>query len=313
VAEREKSPAGAQFVKPKALGEVEQGVRKRFSETINDTGKVLTAVAGIGIFFFATGYFVEWQRMTRGGLPPEQVLPLIPKEQIAAAGVRELAISILLGGAIVVLLVFGLVGLAKATRGRKSRPARWVNRLLREREVGIPSVVIGVVVLLLVPFDWRGVLVAVTVTGLIYYGLTLVQCFLAEGANEIFPIWRLILAIAVAAVILSGVRQHEFPEPRPMAIVVPREGEKFTATYVASTSDAMLFRLRRQGRPTELIVLHGDDLKTVRMIKSIYVFPFDRSLLDRIVDPVFPDFRLSCIPPECRWQEATRIGPSSLF
>lgn len=307
-------PAGAQFVKPEALGEVEQGVRKRLFETFkNDIGKVLTAIAGLGIFFFATGYFVEWQRMMRGGLPPEQVLPLIPREQVAAAGVRELAISILLGGAILALLVFGLVGLAKATKGRKSRPAQWLNRLLLKREVGAPSVVIGMLVLLLVPFDWIGLLVAATVTGLVYYGLALFQRFLADEANEVFPIWRLILAIAITAAILSGVRQHEFPEPRPMAIVVPREGEMFRATYVASTPDEMFFRLQRKGNPTELIVLHSDDLKSVRLIKSIYVFPFEQSLLDRIVDPVFPDFRLSCIPPECRWQESTRIGPSSLF
>lgn len=305
--------AGPQFAKAKALGEVEQGAKKRFSETINDTGKILAAIAGLGIFFFAAGYFVEWQRMTGGGLPPEQVLPLIPKEQIAAAGVKELAISILLGGAILILLVFGIAGLAKATKGRKGRVAQRLNRLLREREVGVLSGAAGLLVLLTVPFDAIGVLAAVTVTGLLYYGLTLVHRFLADEANEVLPIWRLIAATAIAAVILSGVRQHEFPEPRPMAIVVPREGETFKATYVASTADEMLFRLRRKGRPTELIVLHSDDLETVRLIKSIYVFPFAQSLLDRIVDPVFPDFRLSCIPPECRWQESTRIGPSSLF
>ncbi|HXR32033.1 MAG TPA: hypothetical protein VN752_12955 [Solirubrobacterales bacterium] len=308
----EKEAAESQFVKPEALGEVQQGVSKRVSETVNDVGKIVAAIAGIGIFFVATGYFVEWQKMTRGGLPPEQVLPLIPREQIAAAGVRELAISILLGGAILALLVFGLVALAKATEGGKSRPAKRVNRLLKN-EVGVPTVLIGIFVLLIVPLDGGGLLVAVAVTGLLYYGLTLFHRFLADKGKTTFPVWRLVLATAVAAAILSGVRQHEFPEPRPMAIVVPREGEMFKATYVASTSDEMLFRLRRRGRPTELIVLHSDDLKSVRLIKSIYVFPFEQSLLDRIVDPVFADFRLSCIPPECRWQEGTRIGPSSLF
>jgi hypothetical protein len=312
VTEQAKS-AGPQFIKPKALGEVKQGVRKGFSGTINDTGTILAAIAGLGIFFFATGYFVEWQRMTRGGLPPEQVLPLIPKEQIAAAGVRELAISILLGGAILALLVLSLVALAKATERRSESPrAQRLNSLLK-REVGVPTALIGIVVLLLVPFDWAGLLVAATVTALLYYGLTLFHRFLADETNKIFPIWRLILAIAVAAVILSGVRQHEFPEPRPMAIVVPRNGPTFEATYIASTANEMLFRLRRHGRPTELIVLHTDDLKSVHLIKSSYVFPYERSLLDRILDPALPRFRLSCIPPECRWREGTRIGPSSFF
>jgi hypothetical protein len=306
-------PAEPQFAKPEALGEVKQGLRKGFSGTINDTGTILAAIAGLGIFFFAVGYFVEWQRMTRGGLPPEQVVPLIPKEQIAAAGVRELAISILLGGAILIVLVFGLVALEKATERRKANPlAQRLNKLL-ESEVGVPTVLIGIVVCLLVPLDWAGLLVAAAVTALVYYGLTLFHRFLADETNKIFPIWRLILAIALTAVVLSGVRQHEFPEPRPMAIVVPRHGEPFEATYVASTADEMLFRLRRHGRPTELIVLHSDDLESVHLIKSSYVFPYEHSLLDRIVDPVLPSFRLSCIPPECRWREGTRIGPSSFF
>ena len=306
-------PAGLRFAERKALGEVEQGARKRFSETINDTGRILATIAGLGIFFFATGYFVEWQRMMRGGLPPEQVLPLIPREQIAAAGVRELAISILLGGAILALLVFGLARLEKATKRREGRTAQRLHHLLLEREVGVLSGLVGLLVLLTVPFDPVGLLVAVTVTGLLYYGLTLVHRFLADEANEVLPIWRLIVAIGIAAAILSGVRQHEFPEPRPMAIAVLKSGKEFEATYVASTSDEVLFRLRRGGKPTELIVLHSDDLASVRLIKSTYVFPYEPSLLDWIADPVFPDFQLSCIPPECRWQEDTRIGPSSFF
>ena len=39
----------------------------------------------------------------------------------------------------------------------------------------------------------------------------------------------------------------------------------------------------------------------------------DPSLLDRIVDPLIPGFALRCIPPECRWNGETRIGPSSFL
>jgi hypothetical protein len=304
--------AGPVLAEPAALGKVGQGVSDRVSETIDNTGKALAAVAGLGVFFFATGYFVEWQRMKRGGLPPEQVLPLVPKAQIAAAGVRELAISILLGGAILALLGLGLVALARATKGRSGRLAQRLNSLL-ESEVAVPTALIGLVILLIVPFDKVGLLVAVAVTGMLYYGLRLVHRFLAADDGAKFPLWRLTLAVAIAAVVLSGARQHEFPEPRPKAIAWLKDGTTFEATYLASDSDKVLFRLRQPGRPTELIVVRSDELKSVRMMKSSYVFPVERSLLDRIADPVFPGFGLTCIPPECRWSEGTHIGPSSFF
>jgi hypothetical protein len=295
-----------------AVGKVGQGASDRVSETVGGAGTALAAVAGLGVFFFATGYFVEWQRMKRGGLPPEQVLPLVPKTQIAASGVRELAISILLGGLILALIGFGLVGLAKLTKGRSGRIAKQINGLLERRVVAVPTALIGLITVLLVPFDRVGVLAAVTVTGLLCFCLLSVSRFLAGDENAKFPLWRLTLAIALAAVVLSGARQHEFPEPRPKATVVFRDGTVFEATYIASDADKILLRLRQKG-VTELIVLHSDDLQSVQLTKSPYVFPRDPSLLDRVVDLAFPRFRLSCIPPECRWRENTAIGPSSFF
>jgi hypothetical protein len=304
--------AGPVLAGPEALSKVGQGVSDRVSETVDNTGKALAAVAGLGVFFFATGYFVEWQRLKRGGLPPEQVLPLLPKAQIAAAGVRELAISILLGGSILALLGFGLVALARATRDRTGRLARRLNSLL-EREVAVPTALIGGVTLLIVPFNKVGLLVAAIVTGLVYYGLRLVHRFLADGEEAKFPLWSLTLAVGVTAVVLSGARQHEFPEPRPMAIAVLKNGETLKATYIASDSEKVMFRLWHPGLPTELIVVRSEELKSVRLMKSSFVFRVDRSLLDGVVDTVFPGFGLTCIPPECRWRKGTRIGPSSFF
>ncbi len=306
-----KKPPAHVLTKPEAPGKIGQGVSARISETIGSTGRVLAAVAGLGVFFFATGYLVEWQRMKHGGLPPEQVIPLIPKEQIAAAGVRELTISIFLGGAILALFVLGLVGLARATENRKGWLARGINRLL-EKEVAM-IVAIGVFTLLLVPFGVLGVVVAIIVTGLFFYGLRLVRRFLAAGGEAKFPLWRLTLAVALAAVAMIAIRQHEFPEPRSKAIAVLTDGTEFKVAYVASDSDKILLRRQHKDRPTELIVVQRDDLESLRVIKSKYVFSLKPSLLDEIAGLVEPDFQLSCIPPECRWDESTRIGPSSLF
>jgi hypothetical protein len=304
--------AGPVLSEPEALGKVREGVSARVSKTVDNTGKAIAAAAGLGVFFIATGYFVEWQRTKRGGLPSEQVLPLIPKEQIAAAGVRELAISILFGGSILVLFGVGLVWLARVVVKKGWSLPEPLGRIPEIEVVGA-TFLIGVFTALVVPFDAVGLLVAATVTGLLGYGLHLVHSFLTSGNDARFPLWRLTLAAAIAAVVLSGARQHEFPQPRPVAIAVLTDGTKLKVAYVASDSDKVLLRRQRKDRPTELIVVRDEDLKSLRVIKSSYVFPLDRSLLDEIVGLVRPGFRLSCIPPECRWRESTQIGPSLFF
>ena len=311
MSEAEKA-SGRVLTHPEALGKVRRGVSARVSETVDNTGKAIAAVAGLGVFFFATGYFVEWQRMKRGGLPPEQVLPLVPKEQIAAAGVRELAISILLGGSILALFGIGLVGLAKLAEKKKWSAPKPLEKI-PEPEVVVSTLVIGIVTVLIVPCDPVGMFVAATMTAVLGYGLHLVHRFLDADDGSKFPLWRLAAAVAVAAVVLAGARQHEFPEPRPRAIARLKNGKVLKATYVASDSDKVLFRRHQANGSTALIVVHSDDLEKVWLIKSSYVFSLDRSLLDEIVGLVRPGFRLSCIPPECRWHEATRVGPSSFF
>jgi len=100
-----------------AVRKVGAGLRERLGETIDDAGKALVAFAGVGIFFFGAGYFVEWQKFKRGGLPPDEILPLISKAQVAAAGVRELVISIFFGALVLAVLGWGGVRIARwATR-----------------------------------------------------------------------------------------------------------------------------------------------------------------------------------------------------
>ena len=123
---------------------------------------------------------------------------------------RELSISILLGGAIIAVLVLGLVGLARLTENKKGRWSRKLNGFLEDKVIA-PTVVIGSITMLVVPFDVLGMIVAATVTGLLYYGLHLVSDFLDADKGAKFPLWRLTLAIAVAAVVLIGIRQHESP------------------------------------------------------------------------------------------------------
>jgi len=298
----------------RAAGEVGQGLRERVSASLDNTGKALSVAAGVGVFFYAAGYFVEWQRFKKGGLPSEQLLALLPRGQIAAAGVKELFISLVVGGALLALLGWGWVALVRATKKRRDTSpwADHLNRLL-SRELLFPTVVVGILTLLIVPFGKAGLIVAAILTLLFYYMLRLVNGFLhADGRHVKFPIWQFALAVGLAAIVLTGARQWEFPEPRPEAEVVLKDDTVLAGTYVAADGDKLL--IRRKGRPPQLMVLSRGEIDRLRFWRSSFSFPREPSLLDRALHGLFgTEINLSCIPPECRWDEETRLGPSSAF
>lgn len=324
-----------------AANRISHGFRNRVAESIDSTGKALAILAGFGAFFIAAGYFVEWQRFRKGGLPAEEVLPLIPKDQVAAAGVRELAISVLFVGITIAFFGFVLARVARWSQGRPGRLAQTLNRVL-SRDVAFPTFVVGVVTLLMVPLDGFGLLITAILTGLFYYGLLLVRRFLETGDNAKFPLWRLALAVGLAAVVLAGARQEDFQERRADILVCLTNGDEFEGDYLASDSGKILIRKRRiavglserrdrltcannrreenreekrrrQGIRPRLLVVPNDDVREIQVAKASALLPYERSLLDRAVSllPGIPELDFSCIPPECRWGGDTRIGPSS--
>lgn len=309
---RSNGPELPPLVKPDAARKVGAGVRERFVETVDNTGKALVALAGAGVFFFAAGYFVEWQKFKRGGLPPEEILPLISQARIAAAGVRELAVSIFFGALVLAVLGWGGVRIARwATRAPEG--ASWFRRLLARgfgQEGVALSLAFGVLTLLFVPLDWAGVIVTVVLTLLLYYSLRLIAAYLRQVAQDettAFPLWRLLIAAALAAVVLSGTRQREFPEVRPHALVILTDHRRIEGSYVTSDSNSVLIRFRKPGRQPQLLILKRDDVEQVLLEKGTYVFPAEESIFGRIFGLDF-----ACIPPECRAGDS-RVGISSLF
>jgi hypothetical protein len=303
-------PAIAQ---PDAAGRLGRGLSERVTSSLDNTGKALTVLAGVGGFFFAAGYYVQWQRFKRGGLPSEEALALLPRGQIAAAGVKELFISLVFGGALLAIFGWGLVALVRATEGKRSGLRGLIGRL-SSRELLFPTVVVAAINLLIVPWSKTGVIVAITLTLLFLFILFLVQRFLNGGRDARFPLWQLAIAVGVAAIVLTGARLWEFTEPRPAAMVYPATGDPFEATYVTSDSGSILVRVgATRTSPPQLILLRKDEVKKVELWASTYDFTRAPSLLDGAVEAVLgesPEF--SCIPPECR-VGGTRIGPSSAF
>lgn len=288
------------------------GIRERLGETVDNAGKAIVAIAGAGVFFFAAGYFVEWQKFKRGGLPPDEILPLISQARIAAAGVRELAISIFFGALVLAVLGWGGVHIARWATREPDGPSRF-RRLLAKgfaQEAVAPSAVFGALILLFVPLGWAGVIVSVVLTLLLYYSLRLTAAYLRQMAQDertSFPLWRLLIAAAIAAVVLSGARQREFPEVRPHALVTLTDQRRIDGSYVSSDSNSVLIRFRKPGRQPQLLVLKREDVEQVLLEKGTYIFPTEESIFGRIFNVDF-----SCIPPECRTGES-RVGISSLF
>jgi hypothetical protein len=300
------------LAKPEAANEIGDGLSKRISNSVDNTGKALAAVAGVGAFFYAAGYFVEWQKFRRGGLPPEELLPLLPRGQIAAAGVKELFISLVFGGALLAIVGWGLVWLARKVQKKTSWWARAVKWGLFSHELLFPTAVFGALTLLIVPLNMAGMIVTAILTALFFCMLRLVHDFVEKKAGSKFPLWQLSLAVGLAAIVLTGARQWEFPEPRPHAIVFLEDDRTLSGAYIASDSDKIL--IRRGGDPTRVLVLDRSKVKAVRLERSSFAFHRAPSLLDRASHALLgTNLNFSCIPPECRWGDNTRFGPSSAF
>lgn len=301
------------IARPDAADRLGRGFSERIAGSLDNTGKALAVLAGVGVFFFAAGYYVQWQRFKRGGLPSEEVLALLPQGQIAAAGVKELFISLVFGGGLLAVFGWGLVAVVRATEGRESGLRGLANRL-SSRELLFPTVLVGLVNVLIVPWSKTGLIAAATLTLLFLFIVFLVQRFLNGGKDARFPLWQLALAVGLSAIVLTGARLWEFTEPRPGATVHLENGDPIEGTYVASDPSSILMRVGATAdSPPQLIVLRRDQVRKVQLWKSPYVFPRAPSLVDKVADAILgsnPEF--SCIPPECR-VGGTRIGPSSAF
>lgn len=300
------------LAEPDAVRKVGAGVRERLGETVDTAGKAVVAIAGAGVFFFAAGYFVEWQKFKRGGLPPDEILPLISQGRIAAAGVRELAVSIFFGALVLAVLGWGGVHLARWATREPDSPSRF-RRLLAKgfaQEAVVPSAVFGALILLFVPLNWAGVIVAFVLTLLLYFSLRLIATYLrqtAQGDGTAFPLWRLTIAAALAAVVLSGARQREFPEVRPLVRVTLTDERWFKGSYISSDSNSVLIRYRKRPGQAKLLIFKRDDVERILLEKGTYAFPAEKSLFGRLFNAEF-----ACIPPECRAGDS-RVGISSLF
>jgi hypothetical protein len=178
------------------------------------------------------------------------------------------------------------------------------------QEAVAPSVAFGALIFLFVPLGWAGVIVTAVLTLLLYYSLRLITAYLrqlSEDEDTPFPLWRLLIAASIAAVVLSGARQREFPEVRPHVLVTLTNQRTIEGSYVSSDSTSVLIRFRKPHLQPQLLVLKRSDVEELLLEKGTYIFPTTKSLFGEIFHTDF-----ACIPPECRAGDS-RVGISSLF
>ena len=113
------------------------------------------------------------------------------------------------------------VAIARLTQDRSGGLGRFVNRLF-SRELLFPTVVVGVLTFLVVPWDEAGAIVAAMLTGLFLCMLFLVQRFLKDGRGARFPLWQMSLAVGLTAIVLTGAPGVGVPGTPPRSDRLPR-------------------------------------------------------------------------------------------
>src|SRR5215207_3275219 len=78
----------------------------RPSSLFDTVGKALGSLAGLAIFVYMVGGLTVLARLRRIDLPPEVVIPEIPRERLALIGLAQLLWTLVLGGLIAALAIW---------------------------------------------------------------------------------------------------------------------------------------------------------------------------------------------------------------
>lgn len=301
----------------------------RLSETFDSAAKVIAALAGIGVLFYVVGISVMWVRLRKLGLPAEESLGVLPRDQLVLVGVREVVLSAASGAILLFLLGFALLRFGRITQavaGRiqksvllgglaKHPPVRWIRSLrtwlsARDSRVwrGVQwlvermllSAVLLALCFLFFPLSKWGIGCAVVLAGSLYYGIRVTLMRLRKPAAR-FPLWRITVAVVISVVAISVARQREFPTEFAPATIVMMGEPAIQGLYVGRNSDSVLLGLSKNdiapphGRQrSRLLVVERDSVRRIRLRKAQDVVPKAESLLDLL------GVSIACIPPECR-------------
>jgi hypothetical protein len=230
------------------------------AKSLELVGQLVVGAAGIAIAYLFGG-LVMAVRLTKVGMPVEQGLTLIPREQILLVGIRELLIA----GAIGVFFLF-LAG----------RRWRWI-------------LMVAAVLLLLAPL---------TVGGTIWAGLLVTLAFvtqlIAARSSDSAGIWILVVS-GIMLLIACALRYQDPPFRFPVGQIVTEqstvdecgplaEHKRICGAFLGFTSDDI-----RIGSPARdfFAVVSRDKVERIYIAPPPETSPPRRSLIARLTDSQF--------------------------
>ena len=215
-------------------------VPERIQEWATRIGTVAAAVAGLVIVVHVLGGTVMWLRFNKAGLPADQAVALMTREQMLTVGLRLMVLPALATG----LLALGLVW----ARGR--RPGELVRGGRIALRIGL---VLVAILFLSLPMSWA----SLTWLGL---GLVILYWWRGFGIERRTPgrspsPWRLAAVAVLAAAIISLGRQIDEPvqllsvevklDRRPIPVKGTFVSVDANALYVGDTEENKIEGFRR--------------------------------------------------------------------
>lgn len=202
------------------------------------------AVAGLVIFVHLLGGIVMWLRFRKAGLPADQAVALMSREQMLTVGLRLIVLPMIVSGILAIALV--LLGKRRSVDGR-------FGTALRRVLLGLSSVVV-LVLFYTLPASWAS---------LTWVALVLVIFYWWRGfgarhrpADQLSS-WRLAAVAVLAAAIISLGRQIDQPVQLLQTTVALGSGAHATqvegvfvaasdtAVYVGNTATHKITAIRR--------------------------------------------------------------------
>lgn len=292
------------------------------NDPLGSFGKLVGAVAGAGVFLYVIGVAVLWQRLARAGVQAQDVITAIPRDQLAVAGAREALVSIIAGAVFGLLCyaiyrVYGVSQRAVASNGVLGRCARWMSQR--------PQIVITLAVagtcLPVGPFSMDGLLFLVVFLALVFLGTRSAHRSLIGDSQDYrtsrLPWLRLLAVLSAAVLLVSILRQREFPDPFSCATIAVQDNHEYTGLYLGLTSDVIILGRGRHaaispcsrdsitksttGVPAgTTLVVPRTKLEQVRLTDGPKPPAPTSSLLEKLGIP------LQCVSPICQWNGERR-------
>jgi len=291
----------------------------RPSSLFDTVGKALGSLAGLAIFVYVVGGLTVLARLRRIDLPPEVVIPEIPRERLALIGLAQLLWTLVLGGLIAALAIWLL-----PDRGPDETWWRWRARLWHhDKRRWIPALFVVVAIVLIAPLSANGLAyVAILLLGVIL--------FVGWGSRRGRLVSFLVALLLAGAV--TVLRQLEFPTPfagahvtltpEAAARITPRipeaEDGMILARVVETTSDDILLSYQTPEQkeakeergirePPRLLVIPRDSVAWIHYQVAPSSASHSNSIAQEVIGFAPPPLPLMCLIPTCEWDETSDV------